>query len=94
MSYIFHEHNNSTSAIDKYWIFQSKKEALRFYREMIEAYLNFIDYEYYQEEDEDFDLKSFKVSLLENENDITIYLIEDDYLVFSKVDSGGFARRG
>ena len=95
MSYIFHEHSRCTSAIDKYWVFNNKELALSFYREMVEPYLDYLDVSWYEEGyegDTPFDLNDIKQEILNNEDDITIFLTDDDYLVFSKLN-GGMGRR-
>jgi hypothetical protein len=49
MAFIAHEHCTSTSAIDRYWVFGTKDEALVFFKGMIEAWAGGLDVGFYEE---------------------------------------------
>jgi hypothetical protein len=66
MSYLLHEHSRYTSAIDKYWIFTDKKEAIEAYRNILEPYLEALDVDFYEEDYEALDVKVLHEQLLNN----------------------------
>jgi hypothetical protein len=78
--YLIHEHSSYTSAIDKYWVFNNKAEALCFYKSLVLGYGIQPDPRLDQD-DSDLDLSDF------------VALSEDDYIVLCTMNSGGFARR-
>ena len=96
--YLIHEHSRYTSAIDKYWVFENKEDALETYEEVI-CQLEFLDRDYYEEVHADletsskFDLNTVKQQLLNNEDDVCVMLTDGDYIVFSELNSDGFGRR-
>ena len=103
MSYLIHEHSNSTSSIDKYWHFFEKQEALVFYYQMIEEWKSQINYEVYEEiyeddferlgEDSDKFQKFILDKLLTDTHDNTVLLLKKNYLVFITLNNKGEGRR-
>jgi hypothetical protein len=101
-----HEHCNSTSARDKYWVFADAVSAKRFFTEHTLAFKDSLWVEYYQEiaEEDDPDpvpvirtcddaLRWIQSNDTPDTMDAYVALTDDDYLVLSEVDSRGFARR-
>lgn len=105
--WLIHEHCTSTSAIDKYWIYETKEQAIKEFREMIEKWKFDIDMNSYKELYEDYyydeiildkeipeTLEEFFDRTLENITDSTyIELSGQDYLVLSELDGDNFGRR-
>ena len=99
MSYLLHIHSSSTSSIDKYWIFNNYQNAKEFYIQCINFQSNYINFEYYKEiyenENEKLSEEEFKnlikTKILNNDN-ITVYLEDGDYIIFTTINNG-FASR-
>ena len=93
--WLIHEHCNSTSAIDKYWVFTDKYEAYQSWKSLVKEYRDHIVYESDSEDEctyEEEDL--FKqISKGPKRSDTICHLTDGDYLVFSTIDSKGFGRR-
>ena len=97
MSYLIHEHSRYTSAIDKYWIFESKQKALIFLKQMLTRSLHDLDIDWYKEvhdsdDCEKFNIEVVKDDLINSDDPQTFYFTEGDYLVFSNIYKG-FGRR-
>ena len=95
MSYLIHEHSRYTSAVDKYWIFTSKKDALLFWRKMAEGYMDLLDIDFYKEiweyeyDDEiPFNIDVVKKEILNNEDPAYVHSTEECYLVFTEIHDG------
>lgn len=88
--YLIHEHCNSTSAIDKYWIFNREQDAKVFYKKKVDNFYKYIDKRVYQELydlNEDPDTKTFDTFFEEQINEFDcLYLTGGDYIVFSKLE--------
>ena len=94
--WLIHEHSTSTSAIDKYWIFDDENKALAAFKQKINA--AFLDTDWYKElydldePNETFE-EFLQLVLTEVECDSCIHCTDGDYLVLTKADNNGFARR-
>jgi DNA repair exonuclease SbcCD ATPase subunit len=79
MNFLIHEHSKWTSAIDKYWSFVDKKDALKFYSKMLTDWIaaENIDCDYYKEfyDDKDFNAQDLQDTLPE-----TIQMKDGDFL--------------
>lgn len=98
MPFIVHEHCTSTSAIDKYWLFEDFKGARLFFDEMLDGWKDFINLDFYRELDDCENIRSADEVLkyIRGDGDVEdayVPLDDDDYLVITKLDSGGFGRR-
>jgi hypothetical protein len=102
--FLVHEHCNSTSAIDKYWLFTDAASAKSFFNSKIAGFKDFIDLDFYQElaDDGSEDGEPAKKCTHEGVSeqlqadssmDAYVGLTEDDYLVLTSIDSEGFGRR-
>jgi hypothetical protein len=95
--WLIHEHSHYTSAIDKYWTFDSKEEAVSRFKELVTGYKDIIDLDHLQElhelSESDLTFEKFvEKAATEFSGDCVIHLLKDDYLVLAEFKSG-FARR-
>jgi hypothetical protein len=100
--YLVHEHNKYTSAIDKYWLFETKEEAQIFYRKMVSDSREFIDYDYYRElfddttdtSDADYE-QNFKIFIDKEIETPSNYVAFTDNctLTFVEFDASNYGRR-
>jgi hypothetical protein len=104
--WLIHIHDNDTSAIDKYWIFHNKDDAIRTFKEMVNEYKDYLDLELLQElydleyESEESDqpnkisFEQFVQNSLDNiDENACVKLLKDDYLILTDIDNNGFGRR-
>lgn len=97
--WLIHEHSRYTSAIDKYWIFETKKEALSEFYKKIDASKEYINIDYLLEcnelscEESDLTFQELKKQYMRPDDSTCIYLIDGDYLVLTEIDKDGFGRR-
>lgn len=102
--WLIHEHCTLTSAIDKYWICNSKEEAIKEFKEMLEGYKDDIDLELYRElyndnndnndNDTEISLEDFVKNILESINgSICIDLFDENYMVLTEIDGDNYGRR-
>ena len=90
--YIIHEHCNSTSAIDKYWIFKTESDAQTFYTNKVIEFYDYIDRDFYKElyentyDDDEQKINSFDAFFEEQINTFDcLNLIDNDYIVYSEL---------
>jgi hypothetical protein len=103
MAFIVHEHCNSTSAIDKYWLFADAVSARSFFNKFVQNWKEFLNLEHYQELEDESENKAgvpqlscddvLRRILSNSSMDVYVSLTDDDYLVLASADSDGFARR-
>jgi len=89
--WLIHQHNTSSNNIDYYSLYATKEEAIKAFKKLLKINKDFIDIDYLKEMFElyDFDsFKKFKRYILDVKDEMTILLLDDDYLVISKVVDG------
>ena len=89
--WIIHEHANSSSAIDHYWVFDDEKSAFKMYRKILERNKDFLDLvlyrELYEDDDPKITFEDFLKPLLHPTKleETTVHLTEDDYIIVSRL---------